>query len=229
MATNPVPLAKQNPVTGRATPRVRSFIKDDFPFIRKASIELAICFAISAVLIGASEFLLANQKAKQSQQQSTRNEAQNKLSEAETEKREVQDFQPKYEQLVMRGFVGEEKRLDWVDAMKQSQEKHKLLAISYEIFPQLPVQMENPAQTGQLELRSSKMSISMNLLHEMDLFNFMQDLKSKGFYSPQSCIIKSTEATEVLTPHLTAECKLAWLTLGPRPIAGDAAAPAPAQ
>ena len=216
MATNPQP--KLTPVIGKAPPRPRSFLQNDFPFIRKASIELGLSIGLAAILVAASAYLLTKQQEKQSQAQVKRNEAHDKTAEVENEKREIQDFQPKYAQLVVRGFVGEEKRLDWVEGMKAIQESRKLLPIAYEISPQLPVQGDETLQAGTLELRSSKMALHMDLLHEMDMLNFFEDLKAKGFYAPQSCIIKPASVSRVglLTARLSADCTIYWLTLGQR-------------
>lgn len=228
MATSPQP--KQGPVIGKAPPRPRSFLHNDFPFIRKASIELGLSIALAAILVAGSAYLLAKQQDKQNQAQAKRNDARDKTAEVESEKREIQDFQPKYAQLVARGFVGEEKRLDWIEGMKAIQEKRKLLPIAYEISPQLPVQGDETLQTGSLELRASKMVLHMDLLHEMDMLNFLEDLKSKGFYATQSCLIKPASVSRIgaLTARLGADCTLYWLTLGQRDKPEGEAPPVPA-
>ena len=71
--------------------------------------------------------------------------------------------------------------------------------------------------TGDLELRGSKMKLQMDLLHEGDLLNFLNDLKRKGFYTVQECKVKRAGAeSESAHLPLAAECFIYWLTLGER-------------
>ena len=80
-----------------------------------------------------------------------------------------------------------------------------------------------------LELRSSKMKLRMDLLHEMDLLNFLDDLKKEEFYTLRGCAIKrlAAEAGNPQSPRLSAECSLYWLTMGERGgSAGEAPKPA---
>lgn len=212
----PPPAGKTGTAPAKEVPRPYSFMQDDFPYIRKASIALAACLAISVALAGGSTYLLARQKNIQRQNQGLNNQANEKYTQAENQKREVRDFQPKYVQLVARGFVGEEKRLDWIESIKKIQETRKLLPIEYEIFPQQPFQVDASLQTGELELRGSRMQLSIQLLHEMDLLHFLQDLKTMQTYALNDCTIKLPVApqNEALSARLTAECSLYWITLG---------------
>ena len=56
----------------------------------------------------------------------------------------------------------------------------------------------------------------MEMLHEMDLVNFFQDLKTRGFFSVKECILISlgNVLPDPLAPRLTAECTFYWLTVG---------------
>jgi hypothetical protein len=231
MAQRPVQPAKQiqPPVKDVALPR--SFFRDDFPLIRKASILLAASIAASAALIASSGFLLSRQQANRTVAQTHLEQAQGQYKQAENEKNEIRDFQPRYEQLVRRGFVGEENRLNTVELIRHIQESRKLLPITYEISAQQPFQVDPSVQTGELELRGSKVTLHMGLLHEMDLFNFLSDLGSKGVFAPQTCILTAADsASELkLAPHLSGECTLYWITMGRRPAAEGEAPIAPAQ
>jgi len=214
------PLLKQEPVAQR------SFMKDDFPLVRKAFLTLGISLLLGAALIGMSRAILLKQQDAMNQAQAQRNDASNKLRRAETDKREIQDYQAKYMQWRECGFVGEERRLDWVEHIRHIQESRKFLPISYAFSAQQPIPTDPGVFTGSLELRGSKMRLQMDLLHELDLLNFMDDLKIKGLYTVQACVLKrigtpalsSVEgaAKTPLSPRLAAECTLYWLTLGER-------------
>lgn len=217
--------AKPGQAAGKDVPRPATFYRKDFPYIRRASITFAACLVFAASLIGASMYLLKLQQSAKTQAQTQNSQAREKYASAETDKHEITDSQPRYLQLVTRGFVGEERRLNWIERIKAIQKNRKLLPISYEIFPQQVFQLDDPAYTGELELRGSRMLLAMDLLHEIDLVHFLADLKEGEFYVPTECTIMPplSSTLTALTPRLSAECTVYWITLGARAPSGDAA------
>lgn len=195
----------------------RSFVKDDFPLIRKAFIVLIASLLLSAALVGAGRTIQLKQQDDMTQAQVQRNDASNKRRQAENDKQEIQDYQPRFVTLRERGFVGEERRLDWIEHIQHIRESRKLLPITYEISARQVFQVGPEVSLGGLELRGSKMKLQMGLLHEGDLLNFLDDLKHKGFYTVQECKVKRAGA-EPESAHLplAAECVIYWLTLGER-------------
>lgn len=204
--------------TDKNAPAERSFMKDDFPLIRKALIVLVASLLSCAALVGAGNALLIKQQDGMNQAQAQRSDALNKRRQAENDKQEIQDYQPKYQRLREHGFVGEERRLDWMEHIKHIRESRNLFPISYEISAQQVFQVGPEVSIGNLELRGSKIKLQMDLLHEGDLLNFLDDLKLKGFYTAQECTVKRAGAVleNSQSPRLTAECTLYWPTLGER-------------
>jgi hypothetical protein len=78
-----------------------------------------------------------------------------------------------------------------------------------------------PLTMGQYQLRGSKMQLHMDLLHEMDLLNFFDDLRQSGYFAVQECALKrgGGAANPGQNASLSADCSLLWLTLGNRPLA----------
>lgn len=191
------------------------FMRDDFPLIKKSVITLGICFGAALFLYASSKFALSFMQQKQQLAQQQRDQVRTQLQEAENEKREILNFQPKFVQLKARGVVGDEKRLDWIDAIRKIQDQRNFLPINYEIFPQQVFVADPALPIANLEMRGSKMGLTMKLLHEMDLFNFLQDLHSYGFYVPLACNINRIGPTEE-NPQptgLAADCTLLWVTM----------------
>ncbi|BAN34415.1 hypothetical protein SCD_n00568 [Sulfuricella denitrificans skB26] len=216
--TNPKP----DQAKGKNIPAKRSFIKDDFPLIRKALIVLIASLLLSTALVIAGRTILAKQQDDMAQTQGQRNDANNKRRQAENDKQEIQDYQPKFVSLRERGFVGEERRLDWIEHIQHIRESRKLLPITYEISAQQVFQVGQEVPIGDLELRGSKMTFQMKLLHEGDLLNFLDDLKHKGFYTAQECLVKRAglEPESAYLP-LIAECSIYWLTLGEQAVSPE--------
>lgn len=202
--------AKEKPTAGR-------FLSEEFPLVRKAMFTLGASLLIGAALVGASQIALHQSRDAMNQALLQRNLAAGKNAQAETEKREALDYQAKYIRLRDQGFIGEENRLDWTEQIKILRDQLRLLPISYEISAQQPVAIEaEGVSTGDFVLRSSKMTLKMELLHEMDLLNFLGELRHKGRYTVQSCVVERSRATTnaPLSPRLAAECELFLLTLG---------------
>lgn len=201
------------------------FIAHDFPYIRRASIMLAGCLAVAASIAGGGAYFLHSQQRDKGNAQAVNAEARERLAQTEADQREIVDFQPKYQQLVARGFVGDERRLEWVEAIKAGQKQYRLAPIGYEFLPQKPLQLDDPAVTGDLELRATRMQLNMGLLHEEDLLRFLRDLRVAAWFVPTECkLARASESSiDPLAPRLSAECTLAWLSIGSRAVDGQAA------
>jgi hypothetical protein len=195
---------------------IMSVSRNDIDFIRRALIALGASIAFSAALIGCSKMILHKLQDTGMQLQAQRDEARNRFIQAATEKDEIRNYQPKFLLLRERGFFGEEKRLDLIEYIKHIHDSRKLLPLNYEISAQQAFQLEPTTLTPDLELRGSKIVLQMDLLHEMDLFNFLADLKSKAYFTSQACDIKRIEtvAQTALSPRLSAECTLYLLSVG---------------
>ncbi|MES2257606.1 MAG: hypothetical protein V4724_03755 [Pseudomonadota bacterium] len=187
----------------------------EFALIRNAVVTFGCTLVIATAAVFASRWHLHDALDRQAAAQLARDTALQRYQLVETEKLEIRSYQPQFAALRDRGLIGEENRLEWVEAIRQIQQQRKLLPISYEIAPQQPVRLEAAIDLGQYQLRGSRMNLHMDLLHEGDLFSFFGDLKERSFYTVQDCKIKraASGVTAPLAPTLTADCTLNWLTL----------------
>ncbi|MDN2709642.1 hypothetical protein O0880_09445 [Janthinobacterium sp. SUN118] len=150
-----------------------------------------------------------------------RSAAASLFNHVEAEKQEIRAYEPQFLALRQRGLIGEENRLAWIDAIRLSQEQRKLLPISYDIGAQQLLQLPSSVATGQYQLRASKMQLHMDLLHELDLLNFLGDLRQAGYFAVHDCMLKRHGAgggAAAMAPTLSADCSLLWLTLGSAPV-----------
>ncbi len=201
------------PVKPKVITEVYTFKKQGFPRIRKAALTFGITLLVSAALVTATRLMLYKVQPGTVQAEQAQLAAQERYKLAENERIEIRDFYPKFEQLRARGFVGPENRLV-LEAIKSIQEDRRLLPITYEFAPQQTVVLDPSLLAPPLELRSTRISLHMGLLHEMDLVHFMRDLKEKGFFTVKECTLIPLDANnEVLAPRLAAECTLYWLTI----------------
>jgi hypothetical protein len=210
------PANKQGAIKLKAVAQAYTFSKDGFPRIRKAAMTFAAVLILSIALVAACRTILLRAQPGTAQAQAKQNAARDKFMQAESERVEIRDFLPKFEQLRARGFYGNENRLNMLEAIKSIQENRRLLPISYEFAPQQLVPVEPALLAASLELRVTTIALRFGLLHELDLFNFLQDLKGKGFYTAKDCNLTPVDAiaNSPLAPRLMAECTLYWATVG---------------
>ncbi|MFP5393019.1 MAG: hypothetical protein ACLGI6_15970, partial [Gammaproteobacteria bacterium] len=127
-------------------------------------------------------------------------------------------------QLQAAGLIGNENRLAWIEAIRRIQQNRKLVSASYEIEPQQAIAAEPPLVFGKYQLRGSRMRVELGMVHELDMFNFIDDLRTVGLFTVQDCEIKRNDvpAEAVGIARFTATCTLVWLTLGGAPQAAAA-------
>ncbi|MYM31117.1 hypothetical protein GTP58_22525 [Duganella sp. CY15W] len=223
-----------NPVPGKKPAAAKIALPywlAEFALIRTAVLALVAALTISLTGVLLSEWKKQEASEHFEQSQRTRDAAYSRYAQVDTEKRDIRNFQQRYVDLRRRGLIGDERRLEWLDAIRQTQEQLKLAPLSYEIEPQQPVQLDAPLDLGEFQLRGSRMRLHMELLHELDLFNFLQTLRDNNFLAVQDCAIKrlGVVAGAPGATTLGADCTLNWITLNTAPKAPALAATAPAK
>lgn len=144
-----------------------------------------------------------------------RQEAQ-RLSRIAQEEREVREHVELYQRLKDLRILGEEQRLEWVEALTRIRVARELPELRYQVERQ-KVLKSLPGHPA-LELRSSTLKVELALLHEGDLFGFLEDLRASGhaYYSVRQCsIARAANAIPAATvaPRLRAACQIDLITL----------------
>ncbi len=187
--------------------------KEDLPLVRSALLTLAATALVVAGAVWGSAHLQDRMGQDLDEARQQLDDARAQLRQANQEGEDIRRYRARYEALLDRGLIGEEKRLDWIDAIGRVKDRRKLFEIDYQISAQRPVAVDGLMPQGELELRSSRMKVDLPLLHEGDLLNLLDDLaaRGKGLFVIQGCeILRGEGAT-----GLKADCSLDWLTLKP--------------
>lgn len=147
-----------------------------------------------------------------------RAEVQAKLASANEEEREIKASLQQYQALAARGIVGEEKRLDWVDTITAIKNERRLFNISYSIEPQKPLDYPGFAAGGGVDFMVSHVRIEIQLLHEEDLLNFIDDLAKRGrsYLAVRNCDVQRMDrgsSATTLAPRLRASCVFDLITI----------------
>jgi len=206
----------------KESPRIKSdvprsqFVSRDLPFIRNALIVWVLTLITSATLVTFSTLGQDQWQTEKNQATATSSALREQYSQLQNEKQEVHEYQARFTTLQNSHLIGEERRLDWIERIRQIFDQRKLPPLIYEVNPQQVFVLDPSVAVGDFELRGTKVTLHMGLLHELDLFNFLEDLNLAGLYSTQSCAIHASNKAQAnaLSPKLDAECTLYWITLG---------------
>jgi hypothetical protein len=146
-------------------------------------------------------------------------EARIKLQKSGEEREIILRYRGGYEQLTRAGFVGEEKRINWLDALRLANQTADIFGVEYRIGIQHPYTFAAQLAPGQLTILESQMRLNLRMLHEEDLMRFFNSLAAQnaGLYSMDQCFIKrlSSVSTIRFQANLTAECDISWITVVP--------------
>lgn len=195
------------------------FASSDFHALRYPLAALTVACLAGAALVFLTHQAVKAGEARQAKQEAVLREARERLYRSGEEKEKILRYRPAFAELERRGFVGEEQRINWVDALRAASLRLKMFGVSYQIDAQQPHGGLEGLDTGAYRLRQSLMKVSMGLLHEEDLMRFIDTMAEQqaGVFILRECGLKRKAVAKVETagvmPHLEAECSLAWLSL----------------
>ncbi len=180
---------------------------------------VVVALALGWVMIGYSNHDLAQSRSRLSQWTSELQEARTRFQRSDDEKAMILRYLPTYSALQQQGFVGTERRLEWVEALRTADRKAGLHGVQYKIEPQDST--THPAAKGVIEkrLRRSVMRLTLGLTHEADLLEFLDTLSAQGagVFTVRSCGLTALPVGDPAPrrANLQAECEIDWLTVAP--------------
>ena len=193
------------------------FTRDE---LRRLAIPLAITLALlaaGAALIWSADRSLRDAQARLAMAQDQRRGANERLARISEEEREVKEKIDVYQRLKGLNILGEERRLEWADAITRIRTQRELLDLRYTVERQRSL-TSLPGKPGNVDFFASTMKVELALLHEDDLLRFLSDLRQTGnaFYSVKKCVLARTGQAitgATMTPRLRADCEVDLLTI----------------
>jgi hypothetical protein len=183
---------------------------------------LAVLVAVMALATGAvyyTDMLAKKAAVALTQQKGVFQTAQSRMRQSGDEKNTIVQYVDKYRELEKTGFAGEEQRINWLDALRNANNRAELFGVNYQIGVQKPYPYASEFAPGSISLQESIMELDMRLLHEGDLPRFFDELRAQqvGLFHVKECTLLRTDRTETLRnqPYLNAKCDLAWITARP--------------
>jgi hypothetical protein len=193
------------------------FSTKDLPRTRGLLIISVLTLVLGAIITYVSNGVLI--EAQQSKITADRewSEAHRKLERTKSEKEDLQGYYHQYQNLVEQNVIGQERRLDWIEAIEKIRNKLNIFSVKYKLEPQETLNFETVTTSNSFDLHRSNMTLDFSLLHEGQLLNFLDTLskEAKGMYLLESCTLTRNDFVRQLRfiPNLQAKCTLGWITL----------------
>lgn len=193
--------------------------KQDWQKLKTPLLVMIAVIMMVALMFGFARYFDMQQQQALQNQQNQLNAARQRYQSSGMEKDMITRYLPQYQALIAKGFVGEERRLEWIEHLREQHQAYKLFGIKYSVSQQ---EKYSPAFTGNLggfTLNRSVMKLELDMLHEADLLRLTEALNtetSTPFMLRDCEIIRLNRGSQFgseLSANLHAQCELDWLTL----------------
>jgi hypothetical protein len=180
------------------------------------ALALALTLAGAALVWSAGEALRSAQRNFAAAQAERRQNTE-RLARIAEEEREVKEKIDLYQRLKQLHILGEERRLEWADAIARIRKERELLDLRYTVERQRLLSSV-AAKPGNIDFYASAMKVDLALLHEEDLLRFLADLRESGnaYYAVRKCAVTRTGQAisgASMTPRLRADCEIDLITI----------------
>lgn len=175
----------------------------------------ALLFAL--LLSGVLLFMHLSTHTQWQQANNQRQQATLRFQTASDQKLLLAQYQQRFSALKASNVMGEEQRIDWVEAIQTSSTRHAIPSVKFNLDQRTAATL--PEDITGMAVYVSKMRLEMNLLHEGDLYNLFADLdnSAQGLYGIKNCTLKhdaTQTADNLTTGGLNGTCDLYWYTMG---------------
>ena len=195
-----------------------SLSQQDWRKLRYPIIGLGAALILVGLLVSfADQYRTKNETALQTQQ-NLLNQARQKFQSSGLEKEMIMQYLPAYNDLLASGFIGEERRIEWIETLRNIHAQHKLFSIDYSIGLQENYKPSFLPNLGNFRLNRSVMSLKLDMLHEGDMLAIIDGLNEQTTpFIVRDCEIKRPIGALVnvksVAANMQASCEIDWLTL----------------
>jgi hypothetical protein len=191
-----------------------------FEELRKLALSAFACallLAAGAALVWGARLELAGAKNRYAAARTEHLHAQERLMRIADEEREVKEKMEVYRRLESLGILGEEKRIDWAEAISRIRKERDLLDLRYRVERQ-KLLVSLPGKPEGVDFYASTLKVQIALLHEGDLLGFLHDLRESGnaYYAVRRCRLDragQSPASGGIAPRLRGECDIDLITI----------------
>lgn len=190
----------------------------DWSIMKVSVITFCICLAIASRLIGGSYYFNSNLSKEFKKNKSIFQSISRRYLNVDQEGKLLREYYPQFVKLYNQGIIGHEKRLNWIETLRQAGEVIKLPSLQYSISSQVEYVPEYNINYSAYTLYSSGMKLDLGLLHEGDLFRLIDYLDQvvDGAYTISECTFRMNGDKIQFgknAANISATCSLHWITI----------------
>jgi len=190
----------------------------DWGVLRNALILLLLALAVSAALIAGSSYYEDMMYAQYHKEDVRFKAISRKYLAVDLEEKLIKDDYPEFLSLYQQGIIGAEHRLNWLETLRAGRDRLDIPDLRYQIDSREQYSPDYDVVSGPFELYTTRMKLTLDMLHEGDLFSLLQvlDERAEGLYTVSRCTIKRLKKKlelAVKAKNLVAQCELAWETI----------------
>lgn len=191
------------------------FAKTDFLLLRRSILAACVSMLLGSAILYSSSRYAGHAQQDQYDAQRLLGEAQNRLATARQDQGNMSAYAGEYGILEENKIIGDEQRLDWIEGLEKLRRQNLVADFHYNIAPQKIYTDTSAMDSGSFHIRYSEMKLQIDLMHEAQLLDFFDALRSqiKGRYQLEGCALQRGSADESSSQHLKAECSGGWITL----------------
>jgi hypothetical protein len=194
------------------------FSNSDFRLMRWSLAAVCASVLLSGVILYSSSEYAAFAQKDQRTAQSQMKDARNRLNMARQDQENLSVFSQEYAALEEKKIIGDDHRLDWMEGLGKLRKQNLVIDVRYNIAPQKNYAPQPAMDNGNFDVHYSETKLQFDLLHEGQLLNFFDALRSQnnGWYQLEGCTMQRVTPVEELAPtsaHIKAECSGGWITL----------------
>ena len=190
----------------------------DWRALRGAIVLFAFALATGAVVAGGALRFHEEALRGYERQKSRLETVRARYRAIDAQKRLIATWLPAYLALRAEGIVGEERRLEWIEALREAATRVGLPSLRYRMEPRSVYGSSIDPDTGTHRPFSTVVRLEAGLLHEGDLERLIRDLATRGpgLHRIERCEVSRAGPDFVMRPgavNLAAQCDLRWITL----------------
>ena len=134
------------------------------------------------------------------------------------QRRLIETWLPAFRELQASGIIGEERRLAWIETLREAAARVRLPSLRYRIERRTAYETGLELEAGTHRPFSTVVHLEMGLLHEGDFERLIRELAARdaGLHHIERCDVQRAGPSFAMRPgavNLTAKCDLRWITL----------------
>jgi len=192
----------------------------DFKYVLRHTLLPALTAVVATALLATSYWLHDKQVTLFTQTTASQGALHEDYESLVYRRRLVDRYHRRYDEFYRLGFVGRERRLDWIETLRETKIDLTLPRVSYAIEPQLQViaPVESILAGDEIQIHLSRVQLEFGLVHELDLLHFIDELQRKapGLINVDHCNLTWQAAGEeqlTATANIMAVCSVQIFSL----------------